>query len=443
MSLKRSIFYNLGSSGGVLLCGLINSILSARVLQVEGKGQFALYMAAIEVGVVLLLMGVNVSMQYFAARKEYQGPKTLNTAIAHSVISALVFGLVIQAFFAFGKGDLVLTAPFNDGVFQLLIVLHFLNQLLGYSVISLLNSYKEFVATSKLAIATVGGTTLIYIVFFILSKGFDYEILVNAYYVTVASVAGIRVSVGIYLYMKLVQSKQGRWTAEFLNRKQLRAFFNFGLFPWMSFFMIRAVFKLDFWFINYYEGVEKVGLYSLASNVGEMIYLVPNSIGIVVFSYIADASTRDHSTLRTAFLARIFLWVMIVGATAFSFVSSDVIAWVYSDSFEASGYILNLLMLGIVPFSLANLLQGYLSGANMVKQIFYSSAIGFAITLVLDALLVPLYGTTGAAVATVIAYVTMTIYLVWCFKQATKMPYRDFLLPKREDLDLLKRLLKR
>ena len=132
-----------------------------------------------------------------------------------------------------------------------------------------------------------------------------------------------------------------------------------------------------------------------------------------------------------------------IGAVVFSFISSDVIAAVYGQDFYASGRMLNWLLLGIVPFSLANLLQGYLSGANLVKQIFYSSAIGFSITLVGDWLLVPPYGAIGAAVTTVAAYCTMTVYLVWVFRQSANIPYRDFLLPKREDIQMLKRLVNR
>lgn len=440
MSLKRSLFYNLGSSGGVLLFGLVNSVLSTRVLGEIGKGQFAIYVAAIEVGVVLLMLGMNLALQYFSARDEFKGSRPLNTAIAQTAIAAVLFGLAVQLLFFFDKGSLALPAPFNGPLYQGLIVLHFFNQLFGYFIISLLNSYKEFVISSKIAFSAIFGTTLIYLGLFVASEFMDVPVLVNAYYITAATVAGLRLIAGVVVFRQFVLKKHGGWKLQFLSASQMRTFFLFGLYPWLSYFMIRAVFKLDFWFLEAYHGLDQVGLYSLASNVGEMIYLVPNSLGIVVFSYIADKETRDHSTLRTAFLARIFLFVMAIGAAVFSLFSGEAIAAVYGDGFYPSGQMLNLLMFGIVPFSLANLLQGYLSGANMVKQIFYSSAIGFTITIIGDWMFVPAYGTTGAALTTVTAYCTMTVYLVWCFRQASGLRYRDFLLPKREDLNMIKRL---
>ena len=52
MTMKRSMIYNLLAQGSVFVFGLFNAVLSAQVLGTEGKGQLAIYLLAIDMGIV-------------------------------------------------------------------------------------------------------------------------------------------------------------------------------------------------------------------------------------------------------------------------------------------------------------------------------------------------------------------------------------------------------
>ena len=86
--------------------------------------------------------------------------------------------------------------------------------------------------------------------------------------------------------------------------------------------MIRGVQRADFWFVEHFEGLGGLGIYSVATNLGETLYLLPNTLGLVLLSFVADPETRERSTERTAMIARLFFVTMIVGAVAFAPFSS-------------------------------------------------------------------------------------------------------------------------
>ena len=113
--------------------------------------------------------------------------------------------------------------------------------------------------------------------------------------------------------------------------------------------MMRAVLKLDFWFVQVFQGLDTLGLYSVASNIGETLYLVPNTLGVVVLSFIADRTTRDDATHRTATMCRLFFVPMIALAVFVSPFSSDLFEFAFGAEFRGSGPLLNVLLLGIVP----------------------------------------------------------------------------------------------
>ena len=446
MTMKRSMIYNLLAQGSVFVVGLFNAILSAQVLGTEGKGQLAIYLLAIDMGIVLLILGLSQALQYYASREEFRGPKTINTALVYSVGCAVVFGVMVQTMFWLGQGSRVLPQPFDSNLFRVLITVHFLHQFFGHLIIAVINSHKLFVQTSKIQMASVAFTLAIYAGLFLVHRTGTREVFANSFYFALATMAITRIVMAVFVYFKHIHRRVDRGTAyrwELLDSTRIRILVAFGVFPWISTFMIRGVQRADFWFVEHFEGLESLGLYSVASNLGETLFLLPNTLGLVLLSFVADPETRERSTERTAMIARLFFVTMIVGAVAISPFSSWFFGFAFGPDFRDSGPIFNLLLWGIVPYSLATVLIGFLTGANQVRQVLVAASAGLILTLTLDVLLVPRFGMAGAAGARGVALNVMTWYLVIRFQRTTGIKYRDFLFPKAADLGEIARLLKR
>ncbi|MCZ6805588.1 MAG: polysaccharide biosynthesis C-terminal domain-containing protein, partial [Deltaproteobacteria bacterium] len=266
-------------------------------------------------------------------------------------------------------------------------------------------------------------------------------VLVDHYYFAFAADQVLYVSLGLWVYVKFVSPGGASWSRTLLPRAKIGKLVSFGLFPWVSGFLMRAVMKLDYWFVEEFAGLESLGLYSVASNIGETLFLIPNTVGLVVLSFVADPATREDSTHRTASATRLFFFAMIVGSLVLALVSSQLFAFAFGEEFRASGPLLNRLLWGIVPFSLANIIIGYLLGTKRLKPVVVSASIGLAILLTLDFALVPRMGASGAAVGRAVAFNAMALYLVVHFKHASGMPYRRFLLPSLADIQLIKGLI--
>lgn len=443
MTMKRSMIYNVLAQGSVFLFGLFNAVLSAQVLGTEGKGQLAIYLLAVDMGIVFLILGLGQALQYYASRKAFHGSKTLNTAFVYTVVCAILFGLLVQSLFWLGQGSRVLPPPFDSPLFRGLITVHFFHQFFGHLIIGLINSHKLFVQTSKIQVASVALTLAMYVGLFLVHRTGTHEVFANSFYVALATSGIVRIGLAVFVYFKYVHRPGTPHRLELLDFTGVRTLVAFGVFPWMSSFMMRGVQKADFWFVQQFGGLDNLGVYSVASNLGETLYLLPNTLGLVVLSFVADPETRERSTERTAMLARLFFLTMIVGAFAFSPVSSWFFEFAFGPDFRDSGPIFNLLLWGIVPFSLATLMIGFFTGANQVRHILVAASAGLVLILVLDVLLVPRFGMTGAAGARAVALNAMTWYLVIRFHRSTGIGYRDFLFPKVTDLREIARLLKR
>ena len=443
MTMKRSLASAVGSQVWIFVFGFGNAVLTAQVLGAEGKGQLAIYMLALEIGAVLMVLGVNQALQYYASRDEFRSQRTLNTAMLFAVACGTVFFLVVQLAFFLGQGDRMLAAPFNTSLFRVLIAIQFVLQFAWMLLGSILNSYKLFWEGYKVALLQIGLLFCLYLGLFGLQRSGTLEVTVVHVYLSLVSTAMLSVWLGLRTYFKHVPARGGASSYELLQRAHVLKLVSFGLFPWISAFMMRAVAKLDFWFVEAYIGLDALGQYSVAANIGETLYLVPNTVGLVLLSFVADPETRDDSTHRTATIARLFFVTMIFGAIVVSTISSDLFAFVFGSDFRASGPLFNVMLWGIVPFSLATILLGYLTGARQLKPVVTAAAIGLALTIVLNLALIPRMGAMGAAATRVIAFNAMTWYLVVCFKRASGLPYRRFLWPSSADVQVVKKLLRR
>jgi O-antigen/teichoic acid export membrane protein len=282
-----------------------------------------------------------------------------------------------------------------------------------------------------------------YVGLFVVYRAGSHDVFVDYFYFALAASAIARIGMAVFVYAKHVHRPGTRYRFELLDSGRVRTLLVFGFFPWMSHLMLRGLLRADFWFVQHFEGLERLGLYSVASNLGETLYLVPNTLGLVVLSYMADPETRGRTTEQTAMIARLFFPMMLIGAVAFSTVSSWFFGFAFGPEFRESGPVFNLLLWGIVPFSLATVMTGFLTGANQVRHILIAASAGLFLTLVLDVLLVPRFGLTGAAIGRGVGLNAMTWYLVVRFHRTTGTAYRDFMLPKASDvsrvIDLLKR----
>ena len=440
---NRSVAYNTLSQASVFIFGFFNAVLSARVLGTEGKGQLAIFLVVVEISLVLMMLGLNTALHYYASRNDFRSQRTINTALVASLGSALAFFIVVQLAFLAGQGDRVLPMPFNSHFFRVLIGFHFLLCFFGILIGSILNSHKLFEQTSKMRIATITFLFVAYAGLFYLDKNGSQAIGVDSYYYVLAAGQVLYVALGALAYAKFVAPQELEKSWRPLPRAQLTKLFMFGLFPWVSGFLMRAVMRMDFWFVQEFAGLEALGLYSVASNIGDTLYLIPNTVGLVVLSFVADPATRVDSTHRAATAARIFFGAMAVGALLIAPFSSRLLAFAFGPEFAASGPLFNRLLWGIVPFSLANIISGYLLGTKQLKPVVKSALMGFALILILDFVLVPRMGAAGAAIGRSITFNAMAWYLVVQFRHISGLPYRRFLVPSGADVALLRSLLSR
>ena len=430
MSFKKIIAASFGLNIFTFVAGFANSVISTRMLGPEGRGQLAIYTSAVELFALVLGLGLPQALVYFSAKDVNNRSKLLNSALLFLVLSTIVFLILLKISFLLGLSHLLLPAPYDNGVFQFTISAYFLCLSGWYIMVSILNGHKLFMQTSFIGFISLSGTLLIYFLLFLYTKNFPADFKVNTFYWAQLVVA-VMVLAACFLYYQKLVSKNEKFSLAILSTSELSSLLKYGIVYYFSNLMLFISTKLDYWFVDFFEGPKELGIYVLASNVGLLILLLPNSIGLMVSSFKAGSDRQDMEA-QTAKLCRVTFFVSLMIGLFLWLFGKHFIVLVYGDAFARSAAALNILLIGVIPLCVFTVLRGYYAGAGKLPVILKATGIGFVLTIFLDVVLIKPYGIIGASVASAIAYSMSTFYLVYSFDQPDK--WQSLLMIRKDDL---------
>jgi O-antigen/teichoic acid export membrane protein len=170
--------------------------------------------------------------------------------------------------------------------------------------------------------------------------------------------------------------------------------------------------KIDQVMIKEMMNAEAVGQYAAAVRLSEAWYFIPMVIASSLFPAIINAKKQSEELYyaRLQKLYDLMVLMAITIALPMTFLSDWVVHLLYGDQYNQAGSVLMIhIWAGIFVFlSVANDKWFYIE--NKAKLLTFKVLIGAISNIILNIFLIPLYGITGAAIATIISY---SISVLW------------------------------
>ncbi len=191
--------------------------------------------------------------------------------------------------------------------------------------------------------------------------------------------------------------------------------------------------RLDQVILEGAAGVAAVGIYALAAWAAELLWLVPEALNplLVHSSAGQDHDARDRTAARAVRLA---LAATAVAALPLAVLAPPVLGLLRDGAFAASTGPLWALLPGVVAFAPGAVLAGDFIGRGRPGWNTQASALTVGINVVLCLAWIPSAGVLGAAWASSVAYACGAGVMVWRFRRATGLPWREILVVRPADL---------
>lgn len=191
------------------------------------------------------------------------------------------------------------------------------------------------------------------------------------------------------------------------------------------------IYRLDLFLLAYLIGEESLGLYVPAVFLASQLNHVGDAVGFVLYPSVARS---EMSSVHAADACRILMLLSCALAVAISLTGTCVLWVIWGSAFEAAYTPLLYLLPGYVALTPAKALSAYLAVETRFHATMKASLSGLSINTIVNLLLIPELGVIGAAIATSMALIAVSILLTRDFCQATGLSISRLWIPRSSDL---------
>jgi O-antigen/teichoic acid export membrane protein len=169
--------------------------------------------------------------------------------------------------------------------------------------------------------------------------------------------------------------------------------------------VISVYMKIDQVMIKEMMNNEAVGQYSAALRLSEVWYFIPMVIANSLFPAIINAKNQSEKLYydRLQKLYDFMTWMAIFIALPMTFLSDWLINLLFGEEYHQAGNVLMIHIWASVFVFLGVASSKWFISENLQKYSFYRTLTGAIINILLNYIMIPLYGILGAAMATLIS----------------------------------------
>lgn len=425
MNLFKSFLYNFINLIILFLIGLLANVLIVKLIGVEGKGILSVYNAFFGLFLNFSFLSLGSGLIYHVNKTKDPG-RYLNSGLLFSILLSGIIILILLA-----CREIFLSIFFKD------IPKIYYDIGIGFIFLDCVN--KVTIAFS----AAMRGPK-IYNYGFLINKIVYVATIVLIWFsgISVKAIHIILIATGaaiIHSLYILVQYKPhfGVFSARFAA---IRSMLTFSLKEHIGVVAQKLNLKLDILIMSIFLSATEIGYYSIAVLFAQLIWYVPNSIGVFLYPQIVYKDDHQHSAYMTTKINRINLaFVIAVGIVSFVLIG-DIIVFLFGESFYRSAEVFRVLVFGTMGLSPAKILTKYFSGIGKPILNSQATALGLIINIPLLLILITNFGILGAAYATSISYIIISLYVSILFlkdKNRLRLTVKDLLFITKDDLSEL------
>jgi len=409
----------------VFVFGFITFIIITRVLGPEGKGIYSLVLLVPALMLNFGNFGIGSANVYFTGKKKYK----IQDIISNSLISAILFGSFLIVLFG-----VLLQFSFFQKFIHYDQLPHLYLWIVVFSIpVSLLLGFFQNIIRGKGEITNYNKTKMlesilgfiaIFVLLIVLKRG-----IFGAVFSSIFAVFGAT------LFTIILVKKISRIRLSF-NKKLFKDSAVYGgkvyIANTVSFLNYRLDMFLIALFLNPAIAVASVGFYSISVGIAEKLFMIPGAFSTVLFPKISSIKSSEADDFTPKVVRHTF-FIMLISCLFLFFLAKPLITIIFGSVFLPAVLPLIILLPGIIAFGIGGVLAADLSGRGKPQFAIYSSIACLIVNVILNIILIPKLGISGAAFASSIAYWINTIIILRVFLKISKKPLTEVLLIKSED----------
>ncbi len=404
---KADLFSNFTTTVAISIFGMLTGVMVARLLGPEGRGELAAAVIWPTAIVGIVGFGQAQSVTYFAGKMRENAGQIMGSALAigllQGFLGCVVGWLIIPVVLATQNSSVI-----DMSRWCLLVMLAGMG--MSYSLF-VLQGTSRFLAWNVVRFA--GPTT--YLTVIVIYWLYNVQQPMAVIWAILAT-SSFQALLGL---LWVVRTETVRFASDLI-----KPLMQYGGRSWLSSIPIMMNARLDQLVMSVFIAPAQLGYYAIAVVWAGITLPVSSAIANTAFAHVAGATTdRDgHATAIRAF--RYGLFANLIAAGALCIGTPLLLPMLFGSQFMTSVVPAMLLVAASVFSGMNYIISDSLRGMNRPIAPAIAEGLGLLMTGLCLAILLPILGIVGAALASLLSYITTFIALVILLLKASSKNWR-------------------
>ncbi|PWB35203.1 polysaccharide biosynthesis protein [Pseudomonas sp. SDI] len=423
----RHLLLSMGTRLAMIALRLLRNVLLARILGPSERGLFALLSTLPELISAATSGGLNSAVGYQAAQQRAMGLLLSQVLIFGCLTAAALTLICVSLMREFGSA---LEVTVQLGLLAWLLLLAVPLTVLKSGLLTLHNASGGVGAFNALRLCESLAPLLLFVALFWMWKDAALE----------AALISWLLGIGIVVLGGLLWLRHNHPIGLCWDRSGQRELLAYSAKSHPDLLFQQVILRSDYLFISAFLGSAALGHYAMASAAAELLLIVPEAVTTPLMKRLLQ---QDAGMDRlTPFALRLTATVMLGACLSMALIGEWLIVSLFGAAYQPAYPALLALLPGLFGLCYASILRLDLLGKNRPGSVSLMMGVGAALNLLLNVLLIPPFGIVGAAAASSIAYlgVTVAMLLLYCKLSGVALLRTLFILPS--DLLPLRQMLR-
>ena len=421
---NKNLIYSYTSQSIVVFSNFTSSILVARMVGAFGQGQLGLYINFLTLLSLIIGFGIPSALVYYIASNKLRKENVFSILFWGTIFPFFSIGILYIVLNNFNLLTIFLPEFILSSLkWSMILFLHLLFMIINQYYQSLLQAENNF---KKSGITIISGSLLLLTLY--LTKYFKLiNIPIQPIHWIILSLTTVSLVQIILFNLQLYKINTEYFNFKKIHFSTVKPLIIFSSLAFTANVVQFLNYKMDIWIINYFhQNKDMIGVYVLSVALAQLVWILPNALHGVLFTFTAGEMTLSHKLLKAESSSiRLLLYSIVLGIMGY-FLSIYLVPYLFGETFKDVPQIIGILLIGIIPISGALAISAFFAGIEKIKINLFGSIIGLITCFLFDILLIPKYNIFGAAWATVISYNCTVIFYYIVFYS-----FKNKIIPKR------------
>ena len=395
----------------IVILGILSSVFINRYLGPTLKGEYSYILNIINIAVLVLNLGIYQSYPYF---KRKHG----------DVIKSEYFNVVTVQFAIYMIIAIILSVIISN--IQLTVILTLTPLMIYAKQLNFIALVEDINLRNKLNI----GNQFFYIILLFIIYSF---MPTSIFWVFIALYTK-----DIFIIARLIHKYKFNIKIK-LNNKLLFETIKYGIFPMLSALLITMNYNIDIIILRFFVDFKNIGYYSVGVSLANQVWLIPDAFKDVLFSKTSRSDAIDDIKMSI----KVNLYISIFIILSIALLGKPIIQILYGSEYLPAYSITVIIFGGLIPMIFYKMIISLFNARGKQKLSFWILLLSVLINVVMNFILIPLYGNIGAAISSVVSYSVCGVVFTYIFMKEYNIKVCELLLVDKVEFNRIKELIKK